>query len=133
MARFDTSGLDATLAEMSRQQALASPTADKMLMAGAEEVRKSWQRAGSEHGHVRTGDMLKSVGYARAPKTTGDVRTIDIYPKGKDRRGVRNAEKAFVLHYGTSKIPGSRWVDDADRYSEETAVPAMIQVWNESK
>ena len=140
MARFDTSGLDGVLEEMTRHQALVGPAADRMLMAGAEAVRMAWKRSAEEHGYMApgnsrrgSGDLIASIGYPRQPKSTGDVRSIDIYPRGRDRKGVRNAEKAFILHYGTSKRPGSRWVDDADRYSEETAIPAMARVWEESK
>ena len=74
--------------------------------------------------------MIASIGFPRTPKDAGSIRSIDIYPQGKDKRGIRNPEKAFILHYGTKKIKGSRWVDDADRYSEETVVPAMIRVWD---
>lgn len=129
MARFDTSGLDAVLEEMKQEEQLTGPAADAMLMAGAEEVKKAWKRSAEEHGHRATGAMIESIGYAREPKQADDVRSIDIYPRGKDKKGVRNAEKAFILNYGTSKMHGSGWVDDADKYSEETAIPAMIQVW----
>ena len=102
-----------------------------MLMAGAEEVRKAWRQSAEEHQHRDTGDMIASIGFARKPKEIGSIRTIDIYPQGKDKRNIRNAEKAFILHYGTTKIRGSRWVDDADKISEQTVVPAMIRVWEQ--
>lgn len=139
MARFDTKGLDSVLEEMKNEEALVGPAADAMLMAGAEEVKKAWQRSAEEHGHRETGAMIASIGYSGKPKTANDVKSIDIYPQGKDsggrhkRKPVRNAEKAFVLNYGTSKKPGSGFVDDADKYSEETAIPAMIAVWENYK
>lgn len=133
MARFDTTGLDALIDEMRAEGELSSSVADDMLMAGADEVAKAWKRAAEEHGLRDTGDMINSIGYPRTPKNVGDIRTIDIYPQGVDRKGVRNAEKAFILHYGTSKRPGTHWVDDADRYSGETVVPAMQKIWNERK
>ena len=133
MARFDTSGLDAVLEEMKREGEIAGPAADAMLMAGAEQVKLAWRRSAEEHGHRATGALIESIGYSWEPKTAGDVRSIDIYPQGKDQKGVRNAEKAFVLHYGTSKMKGSGWVDVADKYSEETAIPAMIEVWDNYK
>jgi len=58
----------------------------------------------------------------------GDVRTIDIYPQGKDGRGIRNAEKAFILHYGTKRLTGSGWVDEADAICSNTVIPAMEAV-----
>ena len=131
MARFDVSGLDETIEDMKRLGQMTGQTADAMLMAGAEEVRKAWRQSAEEHRHRDTGDMIASIGFARKPKEIGSIRTIDIYPQGKDKRNVRNAEKAFILHYGTTKIRGSRWVDDADKISEQTVVPAMIRVWEQ--
>ena len=131
MARFDVSGLDETIEEMKRLSQMTGQTADAMLMAGAEEVRKAWRQSAEEHRHRDTGDMIASIGFSRKPKEIGSIRTIDIYPQGKDKRNIRNAEKAFILHYGTTKIRGSRWVDDADKISEQTVVPAMIRVWEQ--
>lgn len=131
MARFDVSGLDETIEEMKRLGQMTGQTADAMLMAGAEEVRKAWRQSAEEHRHRDTGDMIASIGFARKPKEIGSIRAIHIYPQGKDKRNIRNAEKAFILHYGTTKIRGSRWVDDADKISEQTVVPAMIRVWEQ--
>ena len=131
MARFDVSGLDETIEEMKRLGQMTGRTVDAMLMAGAEEVRKAWRQSAEEHRHRDTGDMIASIGFARKPKEIGSIRAIDIYPQGKDKRNIRNAEKAFILHYGTTKIRGSRWVDDADKISEQTVVPAMIRVWEQ--
>ena len=129
MARFDVSGLDETIEDMKRMGQMSGEVADSMLRAGAEEVRIAWRQSAEEHRHRDTGDLIAAIGYARKPKEVGSIRSIDIYPQGKDRKGIRNAEKAFILHYGTRRIKGSRWVDDADRKSEETVVPAMIRVW----
>ncbi len=131
MARFDVSGLDETIEEMKRLGQMTGRTVDAMLMAGAEEVRKAWRQSAEEHRHRDTGDMIASIGFARKPKEIGSIRSINIYPQGKDKRNIRNAEKAFILHYGTTKIRGSRWVDDADKISEQTVVPAMIRVWEQ--
>lgn len=131
MARFDMSGLDEMIREMRRMGETSGEAAKAMLQAGAEAVKAAWQRSAEEHGLRDTGDMITSIGFARDPKEIGGVLSIDIYPQGKDRHGVRNAEKAFVLHYGTSKIPPTRWVDDADHYSESTAITAMQSIWDE--
>ena len=131
MARFDTSGLDDMIREMTRMNLQSGELADAMCMAAAEEVRKGWRRSAEEHGHRDTGEMIESIGYARKPKDIGGIKSIDIYPQGKDSKGVRNAEKAFVLHYGTSKIEGSHWVDDADDYPGAEVEAALTQIWND--
>lgn len=129
MARFDTSGLDEVLRQMERMNQQTGEAATAMLQAGAEQVKEAWRTAARMHKHRDTGDMIESIGFAREPKQAGGVKYIDIYPQGKDSHGERNAKVAFVLHYGTSKRPGSRWIDDADRISGETAVPAMVDIW----
>lgn len=131
MARFDMSGLDDTIRQMRRMGEQSGDVAKAMIQAGAEGVKKAWRQAAEEHELRDTGDMIDSIGFTREPKQVGDVLTIDIYPQGTDRHGVRNAEKAFILHYGTSKLAATHWVDDADRYSEDYAVPAMVEVWEE--
>lgn len=131
MARFDMSGLDPIVDEMRRLGEETGAAAEAMIQAGAEAVKLAWQRAAEEKDLHDTGDMIKSIGYPRKPKNIGDALAQDIYPQGRDQKGVRNAEKAFVLHYGTSKMPATYWVDLADAYSEETAVPAMAKVWED--
>lgn len=131
MARFDMSGLDELIDDMRRMGEMSGEAAPAVLMAGAEAVKLSWQRAADEFDHRVTGDMIESISYARSPRDVGEALIIDIYPQGRDSRGIRNAEKAFILHYGSSKLQGSHWVDVADRYSEETAVPAMEDAWGE--
>lgn len=131
MARFDMSGIDDMVREMRRLGEESGKAAEAVLMAGAEGVKKAWRMAAEEHNLRDTGDMIESIGFAREPKKIGDALSVDIYPQGVDRKGVRNAEKAFILHYGTTNQnrPATHWVDDADRYSEDIAIPAMLDAW----
>lgn len=129
MAKFDTSGIDDIVKQMAELGELAGDVADEMLIAGAKEVTEGWKEAAEQYGLKDTGDMIKSIGPTRV-KTVGGLRAIEVYPQGKDRKGVRNAEKAFLLHYGTSSIPAKRWVDKADQISAEPAEKAMREVWD---
>lgn len=130
MARFDCDGLDELIQQMTDVgELLNGETADKMLMAGAEQVKIAWQNAADQHGHRDTGAMIESIGYKR-PQDVGGMRSVDIAPQGSDAKGVRNAEKAFILNYGTSRIKASHWVDDADKACEATVVPAMAAVFD---
>lgn len=131
MARFDMSGLEDVIRDMERMGEKSGDVAKAMLFAGAEKVKSAWRSAVESHGLVDTGDMLESIGYKRNPKKVGDDISVEIYPQGTDRKGVRNAEKAFILHYGTSSRRGTRFVDDADRMSESDAIPAMEAVWGQ--
>lgn len=130
MARFDVTGMEQTIKEMARLGESTGAVADAMLMAAAGAVRQEWQNAIRQFGHIDTGDMLSKVGYPRQPSTISDVRSIDVYPQGKDRRGVRNAEKAFIAHYGRVHQTGSGFVDVADRNSAAPVQAAMTAIWD---
>jgi hypothetical protein len=77
------------------------------------------------HGFRHTGDMINSIGYRKKPDEIQGIKRVDIYPQGKDRKGIRNAEKAFYLHYGTSKLPATNWVDEADELSADPVQAVM--------
>lgn len=130
MARFNVSGMDETIREMRRLGEESGDAARAMLQAGAEKVKTGWRAAIMSHELVRSGDMLGSVGFKRNPKKTGDMLSIEVYPQGVDYKGVRNAEKAFILHYGTSTHTPTRFVDDAETMGEAMAVPAMEEIWD---
>ena len=126
MARFDTSGMDDLLADMQRMGQQTGPLAEAMTMAAAEIIKGCWQRSAEEHGLRDTGAMIESIGYPRTPTNFGDALGIDVFPQGKDSRGVRN---------GTGRVPATYFVDDADAYSEEAvpeALQAMLDEYNET-
>ena len=138
MGKLTWSGLDETYREMARAEEQCGEIAQEMLRVGGEKCVEAWRIAIGAYGHSppgeserATGEMGKSVG-VKFKKKDGK-RVAEIYPLGKDSHGVRNAEKAFVLHYGRSNMKGDHFVDEADRISEENAVPAMIEVWENSK
>lgn len=131
MAMFSMKGLEDVILQMQKLNEDTGPTADKMIMAGAEEVKKAWQYVAESRRHSQSGDMIKSIGYPKTPERASSALWIDIYPQGDDSRGVRNAMKAFKIHWGTSKKPGDHWVDEANYYAEITAIPAMQKVWEE--
>lgn len=126
-------GLDDVIDQMGRMGMLAAPVADEMLVAGAGEMKKAWVNAINRFNHVDTGQMRRSVGFGRKPESNLSARSLDVYPRGKDKKGVRNAEKAFVLHYGRSgskPIPASHFVDVAETEGEPKAAAAMEARWD---
>lgn len=131
MARFDTSGLDDAVRYLERMEETTGQLADNMLLAGAAAVREAWREAAEIHKHHVSGQMIESIGFPNTPHTIEGIRSIDIYPRGKDDRGVRNADKAFLAHYGARSNAGSRWIDTADEISGRTAVPAMLKVFDD--
>lgn len=128
MARFDTSGLDDLIREMTRLGQDEGPVVDEMLDTAAGIIRDQWKETAREHGYIATGAMIDSVDFT----VKGNARALyrDIYPQGKDAKGVRNAEKAFILHYGKHNMPGSYWVDEAETKAGPEAIEACQEIWD---
>jgi len=74
--------------------------------------------------------MIDSIGFGPAPVRAGAILYNDVYPQGRDAKGVRNAEKAFILHYGSSRISPSYWVDEADAASEAPVQERIEAIWD---
>lgn len=147
MARFDTTGIAPIIKQMEALKLTESDVADDMLMAAAGTVADAWREVAQQLNLKDDGDMIQSIGFPHKPKTVDAVRMIDIYPQGVDRRGIRNAEKAFILNYGTSHtrryrykrkhkkypgpgIPALGWVDKADDLAAEPVQDIMETVFD---
>lgn len=133
VVKVSTTGIDEVLNQMGKMQQLTGETAKAMLRAGGNVFQRQWMTQAERARHVRTGDMLRSIGQTN-PRDKGGGLQIENYPQGKGRSGVRNSVKAFVLHHGRkgrAKIQGDRWVDDVVQSATEEANTAMANVWGQ--
>ncbi len=136
MAKFSVNGIDSLAADLKRLGQLDNEElVSDMLGAGAEVVAEEWIHGileATKPDGRSTGDMASSVAPTKGIKKIGDVSAKEIYPQGKDRKGVRNAEKAFILHYGKSNAdqPPTHFVDAVEESAEDKAVSAMENVFN---
>lgn len=140
MARMSTKGLDDIAAALKDLGEVAEEEfTNKLLDVGAEEVIDSWDMIIREMGYVESGEMRANVGVA---KGTLKGPTREIYPQGTVTRGkglrgskkkikTRNAEKAYILHYGRKNMLGSRFVDTVDRLAEKKSYIAMQDAFND--
>jgi len=128
MASFACEGLDELVNQMRRLGQLDGPVVGEMLDAAAEIVREGWQESAAKNGHIDTGAMVASIDFP----VKGDARALyrDIYPQGKDAKGVSNAEKAFILHYGKASKAGTYWVDEAEMKAGPEAIAACQEIWD---
>lgn len=131
MARFDTSGLDDMVREMQRLGQDIGPVAESMVDAAVEEIKNAWKDSAERHKHRDTGALIDSIGYPQPIYKIGDALARDVYPQGRDGHNVRNAEKAFILNYGTSRIPASHWVDEADEVAGPLVEEKLLEIWDE--
>lgn len=127
MALLNSAGFSELIDDLSMHKMDFVRAAPAMLKAGSDVVIDCWKRAIKKHGLVDTHDMIDSV--AAAP-VKGNGMAYEVYPQGIDRKGVRNAEKAFVNHYGASRRRATHFVDEAETEAEVPAVAAMANAWD---
>lgn len=134
MANVKISGLDEVAEQMKAMGQLSGKVAEEMLIAGGSEMVKSWKSAIQRYGHVKTGTMLKSVKATKIKERPGG-KELNVYPHGFDRNNrkkpTRNAEKAFVLHYGRRNMDASHFVDAAEIEGEPKATEVMVKRWDD--
>ncbi len=114
MARMNTQGLDALINEMQKMGQSTGPLAEAMCNAATNVIRRCWREAAEEHDLIDTGAMIESISTVGPPKHIGSGIMNEVTSKGKDKSGTRNAEKAFILNYGTSRIKPTHWIDEAE-------------------
>ena len=129
MARFDTSGLDDIISQMETMGAQVSEVAEDMVQAACEEIKQAWREEIEARGMVDTGAMRDSVGYKRQPTKLADVVYNEVTPQGKDAKGVYNAEKAFILHYGKHNMQATYWVDAADKKADSRVEQKLTEIF----
>ena len=96
-----------------------------MLKAGGQVMAEDgWKAEITDRDFVDSGAMRDNV-TCKVKTGKGRMRA-EITAIGQDSRGVRNAAKAFYLHYGTSRgIPPSHWIDSAEADGYPKANAAM--------
>lgn len=124
-------GMDELYDEWRKLEKDAEPLATAMVQAGAEVVKKSWKEAAEAYGLRDTGAMIESIGFDADPVNFGSSIEIEVLPQGKDASGTRNAEKAFIQHFGSTRIPRTGWVDTAEQWASEDALDAMEKIFDQ--
>lgn len=134
MADFSVSGIDELAAELKKLGQLDNDAlVGDMLEAGAEVVVDEWKKGIKSAVKTKrsTGELEASVTTVKGIQKINDASAKTIYPAGKDSKGVRNAEKAFILHYGKSGQPATLFVDDVENKAEDKAADAMEKIFND--
>lgn len=124
LARLTADGIETLDAQLGK---LGRPVIRRIVEAGARADADEWRANIRQARHIRTGDMLGSV----APgdyKEDLDGGEIVVYPRDTDRKGVRNATKAYVINYGRGKRRGKlgdRFITGKLQQTEEKVFQAM--------
>lgn len=125
MANFSVEGLDDLMKD------LDSLDIDRIAPAMLEEAVPILERNVKNRAslHKESGEMQKSIKPTKS-KRTGDGYSITVRPTGKDKKGVRNMEKACYLEFGTSKQGATPVISPAVRESEDPVEEKMQEVFD---
>lgn len=132
MAKLEFAGLDGIIEELNKRQQRTGSTARQMVRKGAA-VMADYRRQEAERRDIRdSGAMIRGIKPgARIEEDMGALK-LPVYSQGKDEKGVRNAEKEYLEHYGYKDRKASHWIDSAEEKGEGPATDAMVKVWDES-
>ena len=124
MARMRVSG-----AELELKENLSRDMIRRMVEAGGRVADDRMKAATRAHMHVRTGDMLEAIKPTPYREWFGGGAT-EVYPQGDDRKGVRNATKAYVINYGRGRRKrngkmGDKFITNDEKATEEAVRQAM--------
>ena len=129
MATFKVHGITELTQEWQRAAQQSPALCKRMVEAGAEEATRILKRHIQIAGLVDTKKMIDNTKPTKIKEDVGGF-SCEVYPQGKDKKGVKNVEKAFVNNYGTTgrvrKVPATHFFE---RATEEmaTAVPAVME------
>ena len=148
MASFRYNGIDSLQASIEQLAQLDDDTTWSILEAGGQVLRDA-QSAYLEAYHKITGALAASIKLTR--KVSGGELIARIEPKGKhpgSSTGKRmkkeggkrrssgsysgsNAEIAYILEYGSPRIPATHWMETANEGAEEEMAAAMESAWDD--
>jgi HK97 gp10 family phage protein len=134
MANLNVVGLDDLHDALLRQERIATEAVPEMLKAGAEVMKRAQQDEikATFKSKRSTGDLAKSIIVSKIKEKDGG-KSVEIYPNGKDRHGVRNATKGFVLQYGRKNMPARPWFTAANTKAADDVNEEMRRVWREKQ
>lgn len=134
MAKFGITGLDDIQEAMLRREQATIDAVPEMLKAGGEVIKKALQEETSKLNSTgrSTGALTASIKVSTVKERNGE-HFIEIAPTGKDRHGVRNAEKGFVLNYGRSNMPARPWFTAGNEKAADVATAEMRRVWEKKQ
>lgn len=130
MAKMNFKGFQVVSEEFLRLEREAPEAIDRMLTESADILIREQKASIEKHKLVDTGALRDSI-KATPIRRTGISANLQVYPQGKDKKGVENAEKGFIHEYGTSKIKGKRWMSKASKIADPLIEAKQAEIWEE--
>ena len=111
----------------------------KMLKAGAKILKDEVDRNlknnlysnRSYDKNFPPGALERSLTLSEPKENKNGDLAISVYFKGKDDKGVANAQKAMAMEYGTSRQTAEPFIRPAVSTTEEEIIDTMQGIFNE--
>lgn len=130
MATYSFSGLGDLMLSMQQISEIPEDVQSEMLNAEADIVAKTIKEKGEEYGVHRTGETLAHIKKGKIKRDKDGNLCIYVTFAGKNEKGTRYAEIAFINNYGTSKQQARPFVTYAEIKAEKPAGEAAEAVYN---
>lgn len=137
MAKIYFDGLHDRIKLFDNMARQTTKVAEKSLRAAAKVYVQGRKEEATRRKFQDSGSMIKNIRASKKTNPSSEVGKMTVYSRGTDQKGVRNAEKEFLLHYGVKngdgshRITATHWVDEAEAKSHREADKAMERVWDE--
>lgn len=118
MARLYVDGIDEIERALRDMAGGVDGFVDEVLEAGGEIAKRNVEQSIMQHGHYRTGTLLRSIRIIKDKDKEGR-KYVDVTAAGKRENGTRNGEVAFVLNYGRSNLYGTRYWQAAEEKTKK--------------
>lgn len=131
MGSISVFGLDELLDDLESLAKLPDSVTDGMLGAEADVIVAEQKKTAKEMGVYDTGMTAGSIKKGKVKKTGLD-KSITVAPTGKNKRGTRNAEVAFINEFGAPgrKIKARPFIKTANERKGQEAVEAGEKVYH---
>lgn len=127
MARFTVNGLDALLDDLAALASIPDSVIDGILNAEADVIVPAQKSTAKSMGVYDSGMTADSIKKGHVKKTASG-RSITVAPQGKNARGDRNAEVAFINEYGKEGQTSRPFIRTANEKAEGSAIEAGEKV-----
>ena len=130
VARINTVGFDSLPLALQKVVNALPEVAEEMIDAACDVLEPVMKRTATEYNIQDTGITIRSIGRGKLGKRKSDGSLYkDIYPQGKDEKGVRNAQKAFIAEYGKKGVKPRPFMRVAREECAEQMEEAMAKVY----
>lgn len=131
MASLNVTGLETEQDFFDRLAQLPDDVQTQILEAQGTLVLQAIRQKGQTYRVRNSGATLNSLKRGKIKRDKRGDMSVYVRFEGRNARGVRYAEIAFVNNYGTRRLPARPFVAEAVQAVEQAAVDAAAEIYND--